>query len=338
MKKQTLVLTLSWLFLFCGFALAQDDITPTPAPSKTPTPASEEQIEETNQQSRPTLVEPWTQADLSILTGNVQRPNGIVWFNNHLYVACNGDSTLYELDDRSGATRTYIWGVRNAHTLHAERTDSGELNLWVPDFQANRLLRVDRNGVQTVSTELAGPWGIEYLNETDFLVTNLQANSVVVANRGGEIREIVTGLRSPTGIVADDEYIYIANTGSARRAIEWISKSDALDSETSTADTRPLVSGLQNTTGMVLAQDGYLYFAFALGTRGVVGRVDPAECRSNSGCTNDQVEIVLYSELAAPLAGLEISPDMRLFVHTIFSPDIYWLQLDRPEPPQNNDN
>ena len=104
----------------------------------------------------------------------------------------------------------------------------------------------------------------------------------------------------------------------------------ALNSPEGTSDVKPLVTGLQNTTGVVMAPDGYLYFAYSLGTRGVVGRVNPNECREN-GCTNDQVDIVIFTELAAPLAGLTISPDMRLYVHTIFSPDIYWVQLDNLE-------
>jgi hypothetical protein len=78
----------------------------------------------------------------------------------------------------------------------------------------------------------------------------------------------------------------------------------------------------------VLGSDGKLYFAYSLGTRGVVGRVDPEVCRLNGGCTNDQVEVVLYTELAAPLAGLTLSPDMKLYVHTMFSPDIYWVQIE----------
>jgi hypothetical protein len=94
-----------------------------------------------------------------------------------------------------------------------------------------------------------------------------------------------------------------------------------------------LVSGLQNTTGLVLGPDGYLYFAYALGTRGVVGRVDPDVCRERGGCSNTDVEIVVFTELAAPLAGLTISPDMRLFVHTMFSPDIYWVQLSTAADP-----
>ncbi len=314
---------------------AQDNVTPTPAPSKTPTAEPATNTEAVDAQPQ---MQPWTQADLSILTGNVQRPNGITWHNNNLYAACTGDSTIYQLDDTTAVTRTYIFGVRNAHTLYAENMPNGELNLWVPDFQANRLLRVDRNGIETISTDLAGPWGIERLNEDEFLITNLQANNAVRINRTGEAEEILTNLRAPTGIVMHEDYLYVANTGSARRALEWVSLEDALaDGETS-AQMQPLVTGLQNATGLVLAEDGYLYFAYALGTRGVVGRVNPAECRSNGGCRNDQVEIVLYTELAAPLAGLTISPDLRLFVHTMFSPDIYWVQLDDPRRPDGSDD
>jgi hypothetical protein len=31
--------------------------------------------------------------------------------------------------------------------------------------------------------------------------------------------------------------------------------------------------------------------------------------------------------LETPLAGLTVTPDMRLFVHTMFQPSIYWAQL-----------
>jgi hypothetical protein len=39
----------------------------------------------------------------------------------------------------------------------------------------------------------------------------------------------------------------------------------------------------------------------------------------------------VYTELAAPLAGLTISPDMRLYVHSIFSPDVYWIDLNKTQ-------
>ena len=327
--KIILITFVALLWLLPG-TVAQEAITPTPAPSKTPT--SEAQIEQSEPaQEASTLQEPRTQADLSILTGNVQRPNGIIWHNNKLYTSCNGDSTIYEIDDRTAVTRTYIFGTRNAHTLYAEQDGRGELNLWVPDFQANRVLRIDRLGIETINTELAGPWGIAALNETEFLVSNLQTNDVVLLNRNGEKRPLLTGLRSPTGLEVDGENIYVANNGSARRAIEWVTTQNAVSADGGNVELQSLVSGLQNVTGLVLANDGLLYFAYSLGTRGVVGRVDPTMCRENGGCSNDQVEIVVYTELAAPLAGLTISPDMRLFVHTMFSPDIYWVQLDRPE-------
>lgn len=323
------------VIVFCIFSAsrvtAQTETTPTPAPSKTatftPITSATVQVEATAESTAQPLIEPLTQADLSILTGNVQRPNGIAFFNEKLYTACNGDFTVYEIDSVTASTRTYIWGVRNAHTLHAENDANGELNLWVPDFQQNQLVRVDRNGVDAVISDLQGPWGIAYLNESEFLVSNLLDDSLIVANREGQARRVLTDLRSPTGIATDTDYIYFANTGSARRAIEWIAKSEVPADEASALPMpKSLVTGLQNTSGMVMAADGYLYFAYSLGTRGVVGRVNPETCREE-GCTNEQVEIVLYTELAAPLAGLAISPDMRLFVHTIFSPDIYWVQL-----------
>lgn len=331
--------------LFVGLgaigAYAQETGSPTPAPTKTvtpdavsiPTTTGEAATEESSGPSQ-SLAQPWTQSDLSILTGNVQRPNGIAWHNGKLYTACNGDYTLYEIDDRTAATRTYIYGVRNAHMLYPEEQEGGRLALWVPDFETNRLLFIDGAGTpQPIATDMEGPWGIARLSDDEFLVTNQRGDNLVAVSRDGDTRTILSDLRLPTGLATDDDYVYVANYGRPRRAIEWFEKSAALadeSGETAEVTSNVLVSGLQNTTGVIMAGDGYLYFAYALGTRGVVGRVDPEVCRENGGCSNADVEIVVYTELASPIAGLAVSPDMRLFMHTMFSPDIYWLQLDNP--------
>lgn len=313
-----------------GLAYAQET-TPTLGPTKTPTPTAEATAE-TTEASAATATrerapfEPLTQEDLSVLTGNVQRPNGIAWFNNNLYTACTGDGTVYEINDTTGSTLTYIFGVQNAHTLYVESDDSNRLTLWVPDFQKNTLGEVTRNGVRDRAAGLRGPWGIAYLDEEAFLISELFGNTISIVERDGDVFPVVTGLMSPTGLARDEEFIYVANNGSTRRAIEWYPLDAVLDGEEPEGEI--LVSGLQNVTNLQLAYDGYLYFAFSLGTRGVVGRVDPDSCRENGGCTNDQIEFVVYTDIPAPLAGLTITPDLRLFVHTMFSPDIYWVQLE----------
>lgn len=335
-KAASLIVTLL-LALAVSPVLAQTTSTPTPAPSKTPTEMPEAESTSEVSTAGPSRILPWTQDDLQILTGNVQRPNGITWLNNKLYTACNGDFTLYEIDATTAVTRTYIFGVRNAHTLYAETSESGRVNLWVPDFETNQVLFIDGSGTpQSVLSLLQGPWGIAYVSENEFLVTNQRGDSLTLFNRQGVAQEVLTDLRAPTGVTVHEDSVYVANYGRPRQAIEWFSTEDlpALDSEGEAATPeiarQTLVSGLQNVTGLTMAPDEHLYFAYSLGTRGVVGRVDPQVCRENGGCTNEDVEIVLYSEMAAPLAGLTISPDMRLFVHTMFSPDIYWLQLDDP--------
>lgn len=322
------IVSLLILILVAISITAQDDVTSTPAPSKTPTiePTIVE-AETTETPNRTPLVEPYTQADLSVLSGNVQRPNGAVWHNDMLYMVCNGDWTVYEIQDTSGETRTYIYGIRNSHSLYAEDLAENSINLWVPDYDTNSLMVVNQQRApQPIATDLEGPWGIAYLDADHFLVTNLTGNNISMIHRDGTVRRLVEQMRSPTGIVVDDEFVYVANNGSARRSIEWITTSELVDGET--PSPQPLASGLQNTTGLAMGSDGYLYFAYALGTRGVIGRLDPEVCREEGGCSNDQIEIVLYTELAAPLAGLTISPDMRLFVHTIFRPEIYWVDIE----------
>ena len=47
-----------------------------------------------NRGSQNHLENPFTQDDLELLVGNVQRPNGITWHDGELYTVCNGDWTL----------------------------------------------------------------------------------------------------------------------------------------------------------------------------------------------------------------------------------------------------
>lgn len=322
--RSVLVLIIT-ICLFGGI-IAQS--TPTPAPTKTDVPDSiSTPIEEGTDRSPRTL----TQADMRVITGNVQRPNGMVWHNGMLYIVCTGDWTIYEVDAETGSTRTYIYGVRNGHMLYAEQEANQPLTLWVPDFNTNQFLRVNATrSPQVVHSGIDAPWGMTLFDEEYFLVTSLNSNSIHLINRDGDEAMVVDELRSPTGITSDGDFIYFANSGSARRSIEWFSR-DEIDLDTnvetfSEITPQPLVSGLQNVTSLTVANDGYLYFAYSIGTRGVVGRIQPEQCREN-GCTNDLVEIVLYTELAAPLAGLTISPDMKLYIHTMFRPEIYWVQL-----------
>ena len=92
------------------------------------------------------------------------------------------------------------------------------------------------------------------------------------------------------------------------------------------SEPQTLISGLQNTTNVIMGEDDFLYFAYALGTRGIVGRINPSQCR-DGGCTNEDVEIVIFSDIPAPIAGMTLSDDMRLFLHSRYRPEIYWIQL-----------
>lgn len=307
----------------------QSDVTPTPAPSKTPAPETTS-IAENTAEAEVTPVtgafEPFTQTDLSVLTGNVQRPNGIQWFDDFLYTACTGDWTLYRLESNTGETITYSYGVRSAHTMYVENTDGG-IGLWIPDYDLDMIVRINRQSSPVpVVEDIPKPWGIGYLDEDSFLVTSITENAIYQVNRDGSSEVLLDGFRSPAGIVVTDEHVFVVNNGSSRRSIEWLDKASLVAKEPT--EPQPLLSGVQNATNLVLAEDGYLYFTYALGTRGLVGRVDPTACMENGGCSNDEFQIVIYTELAAPLAGLTISDDMRLFVHTIYRPEIYWVDLN----------
>lgn len=289
------------------FALAwQDGTTPTPAAAATMTPM--------------------LQSDLKILSGNVQRPNGITFYDGYLYTSCSGDFTVYRLNATTGDTTTYIAGVQNTHTLYVEEGTSAEPVVWVADFQRNALsyIQTEPRALENVKQGLGSPWGLAPAEDGSFYVTQFATDDVVNIKRDGTLNVVATGFRNPTGIVVDGEYVYVGNNGSARRAIEYFELGGVPVGE---QDLKPLVSGLQNVTTMVVGPDNWLYFAYSLGTRGIVGRVNPDTCREKGGCINADVEIVLWSELSAPLAGLTIAPDMRLFVHTMFGSEIYWAQL-----------
>ncbi|PJF40479.1 MAG: hypothetical protein CUN55_12670 [Phototrophicales bacterium] len=275
----------------------------------------------------------YTQDDLNNLTGNVLRPNGIIWHNNHLYTACTGDWTIYQVNDSTGSTITYNFGIRNAQTIYAENNNNNKLELWIPDFETGTLFYIDENNRRnTITTNLNRPWGITAINSQEFLITELRNNSATLVSRDGHAREIINNLASPTGISKDANYLYIANNGDPNRAIEWFTIEEITQNRTINASSpntqRSLVSGIQNITGITLANDNNLYFAYALGTRGVIGRINPDHCREIGGCNQNEIDIIVYTDLAAPLAGLTLSPDMRLFIHTMFDPTIYWVQIE----------
>ena len=284
--------------------LAQDAPTPTPRAT----------------------IEPFTQSDLSIVTGNVQRPNAIFWYAGYLYTSCAGDFTVYRIHDTTGETITYIAGVQNAHNMMVELDGDGDVQIWVVDFQRNAFLTITADPrMDILVPDLASPWGMDMAEDGSFYVTQLRGSDVLHIQRDGSVEVAAEGFRNPTGIVVDGDFIYVANNGSARRAVEWFDAT--AETKLQEGDLQPLVQGLQNPTNLVMGPDGLLYIAYSLGTRGVVGRIDPEVCRNNGGCTNADVEIVLWSEIAAPLAGLTLSNDMRLYVHTMFGSEIYWVQL-----------
>ncbi len=288
-------------------AFAWQDGTTTPTPSAAAT------------------MTPMLQSDLKILSGNVQRPNGITFFDGYLYTSCSGDFTIYRLNATTGDTITYIAGVQNTHTLYVEQGTTGPV-VWIADFQRNALsyIQTEPRTLQNVKQGLGSPWGLASAPDGSFYVTQFATDDVVNVKRDGTLNVVANGFRNPTGIVVDGDYAYVGNNGSARRAIEYFELAAVPVAE---QDLKPLVSGLQNVTNMVIGPDNWLYFAYSLGARGIVGRVNPDTCREKSGCINADVEIVLWSELSAPLAGLSIAPDMRLFVHTMFGSEIYWVQL-----------
>lgn len=298
----------------------QDDSTPPP-----PT----EVVDDSGITLLPSVtMEPFFQSDLKILSGNVQRPNGLFWHGDFLYTGCAGDFTLYRIHDTTGETITYAAGVQNTHTLYVEDKPDGDVDLFVADFQRNTLANIqDGPKVVNLAENLQSPWGVTADSEGAFLVTELRGDDVLRIQRDGTTEVVASGFRNPTGIAVDGDFVYVANNGSARRAIEWFDLSTYSGTAIPEEQLQPLIRGLQNPTNVVIGPDGLVYFAYSLGTRGIVGRVDPEVCRQDDGCTNADVEIVLWSELAAPLAGLTISDDMRLFVHTMFGSEIYWVQL-----------
>ncbi len=268
------------------------------------------------------LKNPFLQDDLELLVGNVQRPNGFVWHDNSLYTVCNGDWTIYKIDDRTGDTITFVFGTRDGNMLLIEDTDAG-FDILVPDPDNSTVWKVDqsRSAPARFTTAVEAPWGIARLDETRYLITDVRTNSIIEVSESGEKREVQSELRAPTGIARGEGKVYFANGGSARRGIEYFE----INGDAEYTEVKPLVSGLQNTSNLVLGSDGKLYFAYALGTRGVVGRINPSLCHE-SGCSNSDVELVVFSDIPAPLA-ITLSDDLRLFLHSRFRPEIYWLQL-----------
>jgi hypothetical protein len=296
---------------------------PTRTPRATATPDTEEVPETDVSSSHEEL--PFVQSNLTEFTGDVARPNGMAWLNGNIYIVCAGDQTVYKLYGTSGITDTYIYGVRDAHTIYAEEQENQAVNLWVPDYRAGSLLRVTAASVEEIASGMFGPWGIAYLDPTTFLISNRINGVIELVTREGERTPVIEGLSRPTGLDHDGQYLYVANSGDPDRAVEWYPLPTARNSETVDADV--LVSGPVSVMALRMGPDRNLYFAYDHNGVGIIGRVDPEECRANSGCTLDDVEPVVVADLEAPLAGLTFSPDGRLFFHERYGSSLYWVPV-----------
>lgn len=309
-------MTIKLLAILLSFLLA------APVFSQGSEPATEPDAGEAGPRTSANLENPFLQDDLELIVGNVQRPNGLAWHDGNLYTICNGDWTIYKIEDLTGDTVTFVFGTRDGNTLLVEDTAAG-FDILVPDAEYGAVWKVDqsRSAPARLTTSVEAPWGIARLDATRLLVTDARQGSIIELSDSGVQREIQSQLRAPTGIATNEGAVYFANGGSARRGIEYFE----LEASGGYSEIKPLVGGLQNTSNILMGSDGKLYFAYALGTRGVVGRVDPALCHE-SGCANSDIEMVVFSDIPAPLA-ITLSDDLRLFLHSRYRPEIYWLQL-----------
>ena len=283
---------------------------PTPTPAATTTPEDDG---------------PLTQADLVWFTGDVARPNGMTWLGDLIYVICEGDKTIYKMYGTSGETDTYIYGILDAYTIYAEEERDGNVLLWVPDYKAGKLLLVTVGGVESVASALAGPWGLVPLGSTYFLVSDSLSGTVELVSRTGEIETVVEGLARPTGLEYDGSLMYVANSGSSERAIEWYELRAVRGDKPAVGNV--LVRGLDDVMALRFGPDDKLYFAYDEEELGVIGRVDPTVCRENGGCGPDEIERVVMTDMDAPLAGLTFAPDGRLFFHERYGDRLYWAQV-----------
>jgi hypothetical protein len=307
----TILLLITLLMSPAAASAYQDDPTPTPPPAS----SSASEL-------------PFSQADLVAYDGDVARPNGMVWLDDNLYVICEGDQTIYKLYGTSGVTDTYIYGITDAYAIYAEEQDNGEVHLWVPDYKIGALLRITPARVDTIASGMTGPWGIVYLDESTFLISSRLNGTVEFVTRTGEKIPLLQGLSLPTGLSRDDQYLYVANSGDPDRAVEWYPLPTSRSADES--DEHLLVSGLARVMNIQVGPDNNLYISYEDDGTGVVGRIDPAECRENGGCTADQVERVITTNMEAPLAGLTFAPDGRLFLHQRYGETLYWMQIDLP--------
>ncbi len=267
--------------------------------------------------------------DLTALEPDVQRPNGLTVIDEKIYVACTGDGTLYEVEASSGRTLAYVYGVVDAHTLYAEPVEEGP-SLWIPDYGEGSLKHIADHNVETVAEGLEGPWGIAPVEDRGFLVTSQDAGRLSLIGRDGEQTVLLDGLEEPTGVVLAEAsgWVYVANTADLDRTVEGY-RLETLLEVGSSAEASLVIRGLERPTGLALDADGQLYVAYEAGGQGRVARVDPGACRDRGGCEADEVTLMVNTELPAPLAGLTLSGDGRMFLHTAYDGQVYWAQIVR---------
>jgi len=181
--------------------------------------------------------------------------------------------------------------------------------------------------LRTVARDLHGPWGLAYVDEEHFLLTNLLSNTVNLLSRDGDNQVLLDGLSAPMGLVHDEETVYVANYGSTRRSIEWYDYDAVLDGSADARRSRSCAGQrLAERDRLAAWQRRQALLCLRASNRGMIGRVDPQICGRTAVAVTINRDRALQRPRGAA-GGLNAHAGHAAVRHTMFQTDLYWADI-----------
>jgi hypothetical protein len=140
------------------------------------------------------------------VASGINRPYGVGFINNTLYVSSLGDKTIYTVSSSEKKPIAKMDFVNSFLTTQ----DS----LLLPDYANNTIMKVASTSATVFKKGLSGPLSISKDKKNNYYVANYLGNTVTLfQENGNSIQNYVTNLAGPSSVLYDDQTssLYIAN-------------------------------------------------------------------------------------------------------------------------------
>jgi streptogramin lyase len=165
-----------------------------------------------------------TTGKVTLITGALSHPEGIVVVDGTLVVCEQGKNQLSRVDPSNGSVTLFRALANRTGRLGVDGLafDPVDPSIVVPDSPNGTLLRVSLDGKTAMPIPVTSgtqppfrrPTGAFVLSDGTLLVADEDGGAVVLRRAGGSLQTLLTGLNAPDDVLGDDQgNVYVNSVG-----------------------------------------------------------------------------------------------------------------------------